>query len=123
MIRFYHPYGNTTKYTNGQNLNYSSAQDAGRTNFSIRATTGWGGEPTISPFPLRDSRPGSPYLRRTYRESGNTYDYYWVSYEILVESSFSGYSWHNGNYYDWCQNWGYMYPGEFTICVNMKNWG
>ena len=121
VVRFYRPYGDTTN----NNVNYSAAQADGRTAFSIRGTTGWGGEPTIVPYPLRDSRPGSCYLRRCYREravTGTGYDYYWVSYEILVESSFSGYSWHSYGYYDWCQNWGYMHPGEFTICTHMKNW-
>lgn len=124
VVRFYKP-----KNNNGTCATRGNANEGQRA-FSIRGTTGWGGEPTIVPFPLRDSRPGSCYLRRCYNERRNdtstenrSEDYYWVSYEVLVESSISGYSWHSGGYYDWCNNWGYMHPGEFTICVNMKNWG
>ena len=120
VVRFYRPYGNT----NENGVTYSAGLANGHTDFSIRGTTYWGGEPALVPYPLRDSRPGSCYLRRCYRDNTNgNYDYYWISYEILVESSFSGYSCHTGGYYDWCNNWGYMHPGEFTICVNMKNWG
>ena len=127
VIRFYQPYGTKTEKENenATDTNYSAGLAEGHRDFSIRGTTKWGGEPTISPFPLRDSRPGSPYLRRCYRERAVTnsgYDFYWVSYEILVDSSVSGYSWHNDGKYDWCKNWGYIYPGEFTICVNMRNW-
>lgn len=117
VVRFYKP-----RNDNGT----SATRSEGHRAFSIRGTTGWGGEPTIVPYPLRDSRPGSCYLRRCYNErtyDDTSEDYYWVSYEVLVESSFSGYSWHHSGYYDWCNNWGYMHPGEFTICVNMKNWG
>ncbi len=124
VVRFYKP-----RNDNGTSARSGNA-NGGQRAFSIRGTTGWGGEPTIVPFPLRDSRPGSCYLRRCYNERRNdtstenrSEDYYWVSYEVLVESSFSGYSWHHSGYYDWCKNWGYMHPGEFTICVNMKNWG
>ena len=100
----------------------------GATDVSIRGTTGWAGEPNISPFPLRDSQVASPFLCRTFRESTQTStstskDYYWVSYEILVGTSFSNYSWHKSNYYDWAKNWGYMRCGEFTNCTGMKNWG
>ena len=35
--------------------------------FNIRGTTGWSGEPYISPFPLRDAQVGSPYLRLCYK--------------------------------------------------------
>ena len=119
VVRFYRPNGNT----NENGVTYSAGLANGHTDFSIRGTTYWGGEPALVPYPLRDSRPGSCYLRRCYRDNTNgNYDYYWISYEILVESSFSGYSCHTGGYYDWCKNWGYMHPGEFTICVNMKNW-
>lgn len=108
----------------------SSCADAGtnNTDVSIRGTTGFAGEPYISPFPLRDSRVGSPYLRIIFREStqqGKTdsKDYYWISYEVLVDSSFSNYSWHKNGYYDWACNWGLMKPGEFTRVVEMTNWG
>lgn len=107
-----------------------SCADAGtnHTDVSIRGTTGFAGEPYISPFPLRDTRVGSPYLRIIFREStqqGKTdsKDYYWISYEVLVDSSFSNYSWHKNDYYDWACNWGLMKPGEFTRVEEMTNWG
>lgn len=53
----------------------------------------------------------------------DNYDYYWCSYEVLVNSSFSGYSIHEGWYYDWCSNWGWMIPGEYSRAVKMRNWG
>lgn len=98
------------------------------TDVSIRGTTGMAGEPYISPFPLRDSRVGSPYLRIIFNERASqtaktSVDYYWVSYEVLVWSSLSNYSWHKDGFYDWAQNWGVMYPGEFSRVENMKNWG
>lgn len=220
VVHFVAPYGDTGS---------CGAQAEGKNNVSIRGTTGFAGEPYISPFPLRDSQIASPFLRRTYRVAlpsptktltkkvtsaadnywGNTqivtaselrgvkairisvtttsgnfgvkggtntnnkywsndasfsnavlsstivneavsnglyvegsnnktytciiecYDtsldpylnYYWVGYDILVESSFSMYSWHKNNYYDWGKNWGLMRPGEFTRCTNMRNWG
>lgn len=112
----------------GNNTSCSSL-DSGRTDISIRGTTGFAGEPYISPFPLRDSRVGSPYLRIVFREKSaniTTNDYYWVSYEVLVESSFSNYchgkdDW-DVNYYDWARNWGIMNAGEFTRVEGMKGW-
>ena len=105
-------------------------QSYGKTDWSIRGTTSQGNEPSISPFPLRDSLNGSPYLRITYRDdkyknlNNDACDYYWVSYEILVESSFSGHGWaRNWRYfYNWAKNWGLMEPGELTVCTGMKNW-
>ncbi|WP_407429411.1 hypothetical protein [Treponema sp.] len=101
----------------------------GYRDFSIRGTTGWGGEPVISPFPLRDSRNGSPYLRRCFHEyavDSNSLDYYWVSYEVLVGSSVSGYSYGNtgGTYwgYNWSKNWGYIEPGETSYITGMQCW-
>lgn len=106
-----------------------SSLDSGKTDISIRGTTGFAGEPYISPFPLRDSRVGSPYLRIVFREKSaniNTNDYYWVSYEVLVESSFSNYCHGKDdsdvNYYDWARNWGIMNAGEFTRVEGMKAW-
>lgn len=117
---------NAPTYNDGNN----KCADAGinNTDVSIRGTTGFAGEPYISPFPLRDTRIGSPYLRIIFREStqqGKTdsKDYYWISYEVLVESSFSNYSWHKKGFYDWACNWGLMKPGEFTRVVEMTNWG
>lgn len=112
----------------GNNTSCSSL-GSGRTDISIRGTTGFAGEPYISPFPLRDSRVGSPYLRIVFREKSaniTTNDYYWVSYEVLVESSFSNYCHgkndNDVNYYDWARNWGLMNAGEFTRVEGMKGW-
>ena len=112
----------------GNNTSCSSLGD-GKTDISIRGTTGFAGEPYISPFPLRDSRVGSPYLRIVFREKSaniTTNDYYWVSYEVLVESSFSNYCHgkddNDVNYYDWARNWGIMNAGEFTRVEGMKGW-
>lgn len=106
-----------------------SSLDSGKTDISIRGTTGFAGEPYISPFPLRDSRVGSPYLRIVFREKSaniDTTDYYWISYEVLVESSFSNYCHGQNdsdvNYYDWARNWGIMNAGEFTRVENMRAW-
>lgn len=103
-----------------------ATQGTGGTDWSIRGTTGFAGEPYISPFPLRDSQNGSPYLKRCYRERANittSLDYYWLSYEILVETSVSGYGWGpNQRKYDWARNWGIIYCGEFTRCTGMVNW-
>lgn len=97
--------------------------------WSIRGTTNKYSEPSISPFPLRDTPCGSPYLRRTYK-SGS--DYYWVSFEILIDSTFSGHGWATSNtrlpgdsgagWYNWAKNWGLMWPGELTKCEGMQNW-
>ena len=92
---------------------------------SVRGTTGWAGEPSISPFPLRDSAIGSAYLRVAYPDyyDDNNKNYYWISYEILIDSSMSIYSWGRSvNYYDWGQNWGLMKPGEFCKIIGLKNW-
>lgn len=97
--------------------------------WSIRGTTNKYSEPSISPFPLRDTPCGSPYLRRTYK-SGS--DYYWVSFEILIDSTFSGQGWATSStklpgdsgagWYNWAKNWGLMWPGELTKCEGMQNW-
>ena len=118
----------TVVYMKNPTYSRGSCATASGTDVSIRATTGMAGEPYISPFPLRDSRVGSPYLRIIFNERASeatkkSVDYYWVSYEILVWSSFSNYSWHNSRYYDWARNWGVMYPGEFTRVEGMENWG
>ena len=95
----------------------------GYKDLSIRGTTGFAGEPNISPFPLRDSQVGSPYLRRVFN-AGND-DYYWVSFEILVKTSFSGYMGVSSGgrmQYDWSRSWGVIEPGEFTRCTYMRGW-
>lgn len=91
----------------------------GYRDLSIRGTTGFAGEPSISPFPLRDSQVGSPFLKRAYNIGDN--NYYWVSFEILINTSFSGYM-SNGSKYDWARSWGVLEPGEFTRCTNMRCW-
>lgn len=116
----------TPKSANGDN---ESSFGTYKTDWSIRGTTNKYSEPSISPFPLRDTPCGSPYLRRTYK---NNSDYYWVSFEILIDSTFSGqgyavsdtkapgdsgYGWYN-----WAKNWGLMWPGELTKCEGMQNW-
>lgn len=116
----------TVVYMSDPTYGNGKVSDASGSHVSIRGTTGFAGEPYISPFPLRDTRVGSPYLRRIFREDSaglDTDDYYWISYEVLVESSFSNYSWHKDNYYDWAHNWGLMRPGEFTRVEGMDNWG
>ncbi|MBR1536729.1 MAG: hypothetical protein IJ630_07310 [Treponema sp.] len=119
------------KHTQGNGTRPTATIDkgAGYRDFSIRGTTGWGGEPSITPFPLRDSRNGSPYLRRCFSEydyNTSSYDYYWVSYEVLVGSSVSGYSYGNtgGTYwgYNWSKNWGYLEPGESSFISGMRCW-
>ncbi len=89
--------------------------------FSVRGTTGFAGEPSISPFPLRDNLIGSPFVRQTYKDGNN---YYWISYEILVMSSISGYgsSNNNANDFNWMRNWGQMNPGEFSRITGFRCW-
>lgn len=86
--------------------------------FSIRGTTGWSGEPYISPFPLRDAQIGSPFLRLCYKEKASN-SYFWISYEILVDTSFSG---HGRGYDVWsyAPGWGWVTPGGYCECSNMK---
>ena len=101
--------------------NDSLATDASL--FSIRGTSGLAGEPIISPFPLRDNQLHSPFIRHTFREAykvNNSNDFYWVSYEILIYSSFSGHT--SRATPGWIAQWGTMKPGEFTLCVDMQTW-
>ncbi|MBO4532834.1 MAG: hypothetical protein J5726_03965 [Treponema sp.] len=103
---------------NGGTEHYYSHTEA----FSIRGTTGMKGEPTISPFPLRDNQFFSPFIRHIYRERNhvnNSTSFYWISYEVLVQSSFSGHSSYNNQ---WIAQWGIMYPGEFTYCTGFRSW-
>ena len=90
--------------------------------FSIRGTTNKGGEPSISPFPLRDNQMLTPFIRPTFRERtivNNSNDYYWISYEILIDSCFSG---HSSAKKEWISQWGLMSPGEFTRETGMTTW-
>ncbi len=96
----------------------------GYRNYYIRGTTGFGGEPYISPFPLRGGLLGTPYMRATYRENNGTTTttpYYWVSYEVLVESSFlgrgspgTGWTWNSSG----CDQ-GKMEPGALSVITGM----
>lgn len=100
--------------------------------FSIRGTTGWSGEPYISPFPLRDAQIGSPYLRLCFKgkaDSANSStdyhnDYFWLSYEILVDTSFSGHLRNNSqndkDTWRYVSGWGFVNPGGSSKCVGMK---
>lgn len=81
---------------------------------SIRGTTGWSGEPSISPFPLRDAQVGSPYIRRCYKNGA----YYWVSYEILVDSSISGYA-YGSTSNNYIKSWAYVYAGGYSVMSNV----
>ena len=109
-------------YSNGKSI---FEDKAGWNDVSVRGTTGWAGEPSISPFPLRDSAIGSPYLRRAYPDyyDGYNKNFYWISYEILIDSSVSMYS-HGPNVKkcDWGRNWGLMKPGEFNKIEGFQNW-
>nr|WP_318693109.1 hypothetical protein [uncultured Treponema sp.] len=109
-------------YKNGKSI---FEDTAGWNDVSVRGTTGWAGEPSISPFPLRDSAIGSPYLRRAYPDyyDGGNKNFYWISYEILIDSSVSMYS-HGPNVgkCDWGRNWGLMKPGEFNKIEGFQNW-
>ena len=109
-------------YRNGKSI---FEDTAGWNDVSVRGTTGWAGEPSISPFPLRDSAIGSPYLRRAYPDynDGGNKNFYWISYEILIDSSVSMYS-HGPNVgkCDWGRNWGLMKPGEFNKIEGFQNW-
>ena len=90
----------------------------GFNDFSIRGTTGAGMEPYYSPFPLRNSLMTCPYLRRTHRE-GN--DYYWVSYEIFLESAVSGHG-NRGSNFTWTLNDSKMMPGEVSTIHGLILW-
>ena len=83
----------------------------------------------IAPFPLRDNQLNSPFVRHTYKENSDSNhsdsdDFYWISYEILLMSSFSGYGTTSNSttQCNWMKNWGKMEPGEFTRCTGMECW-
>lgn len=101
-----------------------ASNNAGYRNYYIRGTTSYGGEPYISPFPLRGGLLGTPYIRATYRENDGTESatkYYWVSYEVLVESSFLGRG-YNGSSWTWnnsATDQGKMLPGALSVITGM----
>ena len=112
------------QFVNPKTKNGSSATSPtiGQKDLSIHGIMLDQDEPYISPFPLRQSQNGSPYLRRCYRENtdrerASSLDYYWVSYEILSDASFSFYNW-NATSYDWAENSGLMKAGEFTRFIS-----
>lgn len=108
----------------GRNGEGVASNGEGYRNYYIRGTTGFGGEPYISPFPLRGGLLGTPYVRATYRENNGTTTttpYYWVSYEVLVESSFlgrgspgTGWTWNSNG----CDQ-GKMEPGALSVITGM----
>lgn len=87
--------------------------------WSIRGTTDWAGEPQVSPFPLRDAQPGTPYLKRCYceKQGWKNGTFYWVSYEILCFSTVSAFG--SGNY---GAGWGPIYPGELSTADDLRTW-
>lgn len=106
----------------------------GKQDLSIHGTTGTGGEPSIAPFPLRDQPVGSAYMRRTYQKGDQ---YYWISYEVLVESTYSMYvlgkqAWGSytqygienyGNpWHDWAETYGKINVAEFNYVQDMESW-
>ena len=92
-------------------------KDAGYQDYNMRGQTGEGGEPTIAPFPLRGGILGTPYVRRIFRNT-STKDYYFVSFEILVDSTFLGYAYRDG--WRWSDQKGFMRPGEFTTITGVS---
>jgi len=97
---------------------------------NIHGTTGNGGTPSISPFPLRDQPVSSAYMRQTY-QTGT--DYYWVSYEVLTQGIFSMYAYGgcaagsvytnaSGRWYDWSPGYGTMRTGEYTRCDGIHSY-
>ena len=113
VVRIISPRSKST--TGTQVYTYSDDKD----DFYIRGTTGWSGEPYISPFPLRDAQVGSPYMRLTYNpQNGN---YYWISYEVLVDASFSGVAYEDSQW-DYISGWGWVTPGGDCQATNMHTW-
>lgn len=124
---------NQPKHNGGGNTIYNAGK--GRQDVNIHGTTGLSGEPTISPFPLRDQNVCSAYMRRTYQKGDQ---YYWLSYEVLVDSCYSMYVFgmyaYGGDgtqfgvagfkygWGDWSKSYGLMKPGEFNTCPNMESW-
>ncbi|MBB5225220.1 hypothetical protein DYE50_04880 [Treponema ruminis] len=113
-------YQTVVQFVNPKTKNGSSATSPtiGQKDLSIHGMLILSSLENISPFPLRKLQNGSPYLRRCYRENtskekSKSLDYYWVSYEVLTDASFSFYNW-NSSYYEWAENDGLMKAGEFT---------
>ena len=110
------------RFVNPTQGNGTSLAGLDSNDFSIRGATGAGMQPSYTPFPLRFSQLTCPYLRRTYRERKdvtNSNDYYWVSYEIFVESTASGHGKRNNNF-TWTSTDGRMMPGEVSMISGLK---
>lgn len=123
------------KHNGGNNDLYNGGD--GKQDVSIHGTTGFSGEPSIAPFPLRDQPVGSAYMRRTYQKGDQ---YYWISYEVLVDSCYSMYTFGKFAYndmpnyaqhgiknyanpwHDWAKNYGKINFGEFNYVTGMEGW-
>ena len=112
----------------------------GKQTVNIHGTTGLSGEPTIVPFPLRDQPVASAYMRHTYQKKDQ---YYWLSYEVLVDAGYSMYvfgqwaydsdkpdtRWDNygvknmkRGWNDWARTYALMKYGEFNYCNTLESW-
>lgn len=117
-------YQTVVQFVNPRTKSGSSATSPtiGQKDVSIHGTSLQFWESYVLPFPIRKFQNGSPYLRRCYRENTSkensaSLDYYWVSYEILTDASFSYYNW-DLNCYEWSESEGIMRPGEFTRFIS-----
>ena len=117
-------YQTVVQFVNPKTGSGSSATSStiGQKDLSIHGTSLQFLESYVLPSPIRKYQNGSPYLRRCYRENtskenSTSLDYYWVSYEILTDSSFSYYNW-DLNCYEWSESEGIMRPGEFTRFIS-----
>lgn len=120
-----------TDLVNDGNSIYNAGD--GKQVVNIHGTTGDGGEPSITPFPLRDQPVASAYMRQTYQKGDQ---YYWISYEILTDGIFSMYvygrqAWNGNDTYgtgnsrrwnDWAKGYGKFVPGEFIKCIKMESY-
>lgn len=99
----------------------------GRQDISISGTTGDGGVPQMVPFPLREYSVGGAYMRRLYQ---NNHNYYWVSYEVLMDAVYTMYAfgaptWNNNKtygHYDFAVNKAKFRYGEFNRTDGMTSW-
>lgn len=132
VVNFDAPRHNADGGTGGGNTVYN--QGDGKQTVNIHGTTGLSGEPTIAPFPLRDQPVASAYMRHTYQKDDQ---YYWLSYEVLVDAGYSMYifgqwaygGWDNYSvanmkrgWNDWAKTYGLMKAGEFNYCNGMTSW-
>lgn len=126
--------GRFKKSVNGVDINDSIWQAGdGKQVVNIHGTTGFGGVPSISPFPLRDQAVASAYMRQTYQKENQ---YYWLSYETLVDGLYSMYAygrnaWNNNNFYgtgnsrhwgDWAKGYASYITGEYNRVDDMESY-